>query len=128
VEKVARAGDKISIPPGHPHIDPWNRDGLHDLHIHRGFIPSLGMQVFIETWFGCASDHFNVDHNLELSYLQQAITAKHIGTETYLSNMPVWLQRLGIPFMAAVARMMGYKPYYDQYSPPATRFLPGQKR
>jgi hypothetical protein len=127
-EKVARAGESVIIRAGQKHIDLWNRDGLQELRIRRLFIPSLGMQVFIETWFGCAGDNFHVDGNFELNYLQQAITAKHIDTETYLTNTPVWLQRLVIPFMAAIARARGYKPYYEQYSPPETMFLPSRDR
>lgn len=116
VEKIAQAGDIVIIPAGTDHIDLWNRDGTTDLHIRREFVPSLGIQVFIETWFGCARESKRVDQALELNLIQQSVTASVIRTETYLAGPPIFLQRIGIPIGALIGTLRGYKPFYAEYS------------
>jgi hypothetical protein len=117
VEKTAKPGDIVILPAGIKHVDLWNRDGTVELHVRREFVPSLGIQVFIETWFGLVSDdkHIN-ERTLEMNLIQQSTTARVIRTETYLAGPPIFLQRLGIPFGALIGKLRGYKPYYAKYS------------
>ena len=117
VEKTAKAGDIVILPAGIKHVDLWNRDGDVELHIRREFVPSLGIQVFIETWLGLVTDDKHIDERtLEMNLIQQSVTASVIRTETYLAGPPIFLQRLGIPFGAFIGKLRGYKSYYRKYS------------
>jgi signal peptidase I len=116
VEFLAKQGDTVVIPPGNKHVDLWNRDGKTELHLRRKFIPALGMQTFIETWFGCVRDNRHATRDGNLNLLQTAVTAAHIGTNTWNAWPSETLQRLGVPLLAIAGRLIGYKPYYQEYT------------
>jgi hypothetical protein len=116
IERTAKAGEIVIIPAGNKHVDLWNRDGTTELHLRRKFIPALGMQTFIETWFGCVRENRHATRDGNLNLLQTGITAKHIATDTWNAWPSEALQRLAIPVLALIARLIGYKPYYPEYT------------
>ncbi len=108
---TAHPGDVVEIPRRTLHRNPWNRDG-GELHLLRTVTPPSGAELFYETFYGLARD------GRPLSLLQAALTSHYLDSQTYFfePNIPLPLQRIGIPVLAWLARLRGYRPFYPQYS------------
>jgi mannose-6-phosphate isomerase-like protein (cupin superfamily) len=111
-EREFRTGDRVAIPPGTRHRDPWN-PGDAELHVRGSFDPD---NDFIEGYAG-AYAHLLTEGGLndqeELPLLQILVVARATGGRSYGGSPPVPVQKALLPVMAAVGRMRGYKPSYD---------------
>ena len=111
-EREFRAGDRVEIPPGTRHRDPWNPRG-DELHVRGTFDPD---NDFIET-YAAAYAHLLSEGGLndqeELPLLQILVIAKATNGRSYGASPPVALQKASLPLLAAVGRLRGYKPSYD---------------
>lgn len=109
---TAETGAVVEIRRGTLHRNPWNRDG-GEVRLLRTVTPPSGAELFYETFYGLERD------GKGLNLLQAALTSHYIRSETYFfpPNLPIGVQRVAIPLVALLARLLGYKPYYSQYSP-----------
>jgi quercetin dioxygenase-like cupin family protein len=115
--RTARAGEAVLIVPGTRHVNPWN-DSDDFLHMRVDAWPSLGVEIFFETWYGLVRDRRrgHLNRHWVLNYRQGALTVGSIPTQTYNAFPPVWMQRLAIPFLSLVARAMCFRACYREYS------------
>ncbi len=111
-EREFRKGDRVEIPPGIRHRDPWNSDE-GELHVRATFDPN---NDFIEA-YGAAYAHLLENGGLndqeELPLLQILVIAKATNGRSYGGSPPVAIQKAALPLLAAFGRVRGYRPSYD---------------
>jgi mannose-6-phosphate isomerase-like protein (cupin superfamily) len=110
VKRQARAGELIVVPPGTPHMNPWNESDA-DLHFRHTVCPNLGATQFFETLFRLAQDG-KTNARGEVSLLQVIVIGAALPSQTYQTGVPVAMQRLLIPVLAGIGRWLGYQPRY----------------
>jgi mannose-6-phosphate isomerase-like protein (cupin superfamily) len=111
-EQPFRTGDRVAIDPGTRHRDPWN-PGPADLHVRGIFEPD---NDFIET-YAEAYAHMLTEGGLndqdEFPFLQVVVIVKATNGRSWGGSPSVALQKAGLPLLAAIGRLRGYRPRYD---------------
>ncbi len=114
---IAKPGDKVHIPAGTKHINPWNTSP-ETLQLRLWVTPEMGTETFYETLYGLARDgKLNANH--EMHFWQLIVLADGLSGKTFFTQAPIWLQRTFLPLLAVIGRAMGYKSRYPEYSGPA---------
>jgi len=112
VEKTATVGETVVIPPNTPHINPWNK-GTEPLHLRRMTTPEGGAMLYFVTLFVLVNEGKRIDPSIqEMSAIQLAVVASHIPDKTYVAFLPIWAQKIGLPLLAALGWLLGYRPRY----------------
>lgn len=128
-EWVATKGTKFAVPPGVIH-DVWN-DGDEAVRVLVEIRPALRMERFFETLFGLARDG-KTNRKGRPNPLQFAVLADVFDEEIRIGGVPIRLQRVLLPPLAAVGRRFGYRGMYWKYSQPPKqrkrRFRQRQKK
>jgi hypothetical protein len=107
---VLRAGEELFIPPGVPHIDPYN-DSDKPITIRSLFSPGpVALLGYIRVLGQAIRDgKVNAQQELPLPYLLLMLAQP--DSATFAAGLPVGLQRrVLLPLVAAVARRMGRRP------------------
>lgn len=112
VERVLRAGERVTIPVGVPHHF-WN-SGDEVARALQAFRPALGTQQFFETWFGLARDGKLDDKGMP-SLLQLAVMVPAFACEMRPTRPPWPLLRALSWLLGPVARRRGYRSVYPEY-------------
>lgn len=118
--REARAGDRVVLPPGIPHVHPWNIEDT-PLHVRqtgetlpadpRGIRASIQAQLTI---FGLAAEgRVNADGLPGL--LQLAVLVDEAMPATYLAGPPRWVQRALFGLLGGLGRLAGYRAGYPGY-------------
>jgi mannose-6-phosphate isomerase-like protein (cupin superfamily) len=110
--RTLSAGERLTVPAGTTHRDPYN-EGSETLVFRAEIEPS---PEFI-TRFGEAIismyDRGGLNKQDDLPLLQILVMTKAYDGRSYAAGVPVGLQKLTLPLMAAIGRMRGYRPAYD---------------
>jgi mannose-6-phosphate isomerase-like protein (cupin superfamily) len=106
-ERQAGPGEVVVIPLGAPHVNCWN-PGPEALHLRQSFRPALDAEDFFETLFALARLG-KTSPTGQVNLLQMAVIGSEIESQTYGAGIPVWLQRLGLPVLAGLGRLLGYR-------------------
>ncbi|MBC8172010.1 MAG: cupin domain-containing protein [Anaerolineae bacterium] len=116
VEKTAKTGDRVVIPPGKFHIDPYNQTGSDELHLRRTISPEGGSQLFFTTWFVLAcADSFDLKHpGYQFEPLPIAVLVHMLPAKSYTTDLPVWMQKIAIPVGALVGWLLGKRARYPE--------------
>ena len=104
-------GQQLTVPPRTAHC-LWNAGDV-EAHLVVEFRPGMLKQEFSETTFGLARDgkhHLRGIGNM----LQWAVIAAAYRRETRPLGRPLWL-RLGLPALAPLGRLLGYRAHYRRY-------------
>lgn len=111
VEHDLKPGDVVEVPPGVAHLNPW-RVGEETLHVRQRNTPGLDFDVYFETAFKAAQlGKAKADGTLD--DLHQAVILNQTRSRSYLTDMPVWLQKGLFPLLAALGRLKGYRFRYE---------------
>lgn len=105
VEYDLRPGDKVEVPPGVGHVNPW-RVGEEVLHLRQRNTPGLDFDVYFETPFK-AAQRGKADRTGGIDQLHQAVILNQAQSKSYLTTMPIWVQRIVLPLLAAIGRIRG---------------------
>jgi hypothetical protein len=111
VEGQAHSGDTVIISPGAIHINCWNA-GPDNLQMRHSFRPALGTDIFFETIFALAMNG-KTNAKGEVNLLQLAVIGNAIESQTFNAGIPIPLQRLGLPVLAMIGRLLGYRVQYS---------------
>lgn len=112
VEKTASVGETVVIPPNTPHVNLWN-NSTEPLHLRRMTTPEGGAALYFVTLFALVNEGKRIDTKIqEMSAIQLAVVATHISAKTYVMLMPIWIQKILLPLLAAVGWLLGYRPRY----------------
>ena len=111
-ERQFRTGDRVAIPPGTRHRDPWNPSST-ELHVRGMFEP---VNDFIEGYAEAYVHHLTESGRLtkqdEMPLLQIFVTSKATNGRSYGASPPVGIQKSSLQLMAAIGRLRGYKASY----------------
>jgi len=107
VEGQARAGETVIVPPGAIHINCWN-EGPEALKMRHSFRPGGGADIFFETIFTLAMNG-KTNARGEVNLLQLAVIGNEINSQTFNAGIPISLQRLALPVLAMIGRLLGYR-------------------
>jgi short-subunit dehydrogenase/mannose-6-phosphate isomerase-like protein (cupin superfamily) len=111
VQSTARAGEVIIVPFGAPHQNPWNETD-EELVFRHETRPDLGSEIFFESLFSLAQDG-KTNRNGEVGVIQLMTIGASLESQTYLTNMPISVQRVMIPMLGALGRWLGYPTRYS---------------
>ena len=122
VQQTAAPGDTIVMPPGRPHIHPWNA-GDSELVFHQvtRFVQANTTAVqdvigVFATLFGLAGEGKVGRQGLPKNPLQFAATARALARyDSYDARFPIPMQKLLAATLGRVAEALGYKGVYPQY-------------
>jgi quercetin dioxygenase-like cupin family protein len=106
---VLRAGDEAIVPAGVAH--EWWNSGDEELNAVLEFRPAGRFADFISTYFGLAAAG-QVDDAGMPGRLQSAVTLHEYRDTVVLTAIPTVVRMLGLPFLAAVGRLLGLRPDY----------------
>ena len=110
-EQRLGAGEIMMLPRGVPHTF-WN-EGDEQAHFVVDVRPALNMETFFETLFGLYRDGKTNDAGVP-NLLQAALLAREY--DGFLAGPPIPLQKAGMAVLAPIARLLGYRTRYPQYS------------
>ena len=105
------AGEAAVLPSGIPHA-LWN-DTDDEAHLIMEVRPALDVETALETMFGLAPDGKTNNKGMP-NPLHGALLAREY--DLFLAGPPIPVQRAGMAVLAPIARLLGYRARYRQYS------------
>jgi mannose-6-phosphate isomerase-like protein (cupin superfamily) len=112
-EREFRTGDRVAIPPGTPHRDPWNPNS-GELHVRGTFEPIVDfIEAYAESYVHHLTETGRLNEQDELPILQIFVTSKATNGRSWAGSPPIGIQKAVLPLMAAVGRLRGYRARYD---------------
>lgn len=112
---VARAGDVILVPAGTPHR--FENVGEEAASFTCEVRPALGFESLLATMFALANDGKTNRKGMPNPLRLAVIARAHFDT-VRLPFPPAWMQRIGLAMGAPLGRLVGYRPTYEQATPP----------
>jgi mannose-6-phosphate isomerase-like protein (cupin superfamily) len=106
-----QAGDGVEIAEGTRHQDPYN-EGTEPLVVRWTIEP---VTEFVHGFLNAYAHLLGRDElndQDEFPMLQLFVILRSTGAQSFAADLPVGLQRLTLPLLAAVGRMRGYRPSY----------------
>lgn len=116
-ERVARAGDVVTIPAKVPHS--FSNNGAEVAHYLQEFRPALRIDLFFETLFSLARDGKLDDKGMP-SLLQVAVFLPAFGDELRPTSPPWPLLRGASWLLGPIARLRGYRSVDPEDAEPAS--------
>jgi len=104
------AGQSVVVPAGTPHVW-WNPSAVPARLVVR-FRPALRTGAFFEAFFGLAQDGKTNPRTGEGGLLQMAVVIREFRREIRPASPPLPVQRVLVPVLAAVGRLLGYRANY----------------
>jgi quercetin dioxygenase-like cupin family protein len=109
------AGEEYTVWPGTPHT--WgNGSDDEELVVLAEVRPALQFEEMLETAYGLARDGM-IDESGGGNPLQMALFADEYWETNHLTSPPPLVQKAMVTVLAPVARLLGYRAYYPEYSP-----------
>jgi quercetin dioxygenase-like cupin family protein len=122
-ERSVANGGSVAVPAGTPHI--WWNDSEGEAHLLVEFRPALKTEVFFETVFGLARTGKAREDGLPKSILQMAVLLDSYRDEINPLRIPAPVRTVMVNAVAPVARRLGYRERYPEFSPSP---IPGGSR
>ncbi len=79
--------------------------------MRHSFRPGHGADIFFETIFSLAMNG-KTNAKGEVNLLQLAVIGNEIENQTFNGGIPIQLQRLALPVLALIGRLIGYHARY----------------
>jgi quercetin dioxygenase-like cupin family protein len=112
-ERVVGPGETIVVPVGvrHTESNPGAVpiDGVVELR------PALHTKEMFEAFAGLGSEGKTTPRGAPKNPLQLGATVWHFRHESRATSPPISVQNLVLPPLAALARILGVRPYYDRW-------------
>ena len=99
------AGDTVTIPAGAPH--DFRNVGNDEAHMRGWVEPAHRFEELMETFFALSA-RGQTDETGRPGLLQAAAVLYRLRDEYRVEVVPLWVQRLAFPVLAALARIRGY--------------------
>jgi len=110
--KTLSAGEKITFPKNKPH-NHYNNDDVPLTYIHT-VTPALDFDYLIENLAGLAGD--GKSKNGRYGLVQELVTLKYLDSKSFLSEIPIGIQKVLMNTIAPIGRLFGYRAIYKKYS------------
>ncbi len=108
------AGETIVVPVGVAHSEA-NRGSI-DVEGTVELRPGLQTRQMHEAFAGLAADGKTTARGAPRNPLQLGATLWHFRGESRVSSPPLWVQNLILPPLAALAGLVGVRPYYEHWN------------
>ncbi|MGV3761848.1 cupin domain-containing protein [Parapedobacter sp.] len=108
--RVLSAGERITLPRNKAH-NHYNGHSMPVTYIHT-VAPGLDFDYLIENLVGLAADGKSGGGGL----VQQLVTLRYLDSKSFLSDMPLAVQKALMVAVAPIARLFGYRAIYKKYS------------
>lgn len=105
--RYLKPGERFIIDKGKPH-QWWNESYSEEVHVIFSIEPANNFEVMQEQIFGICNTKG------ELSFLQIMVMAKEY--DMVIAGPPVFVQKILRAVFSPVARILGYRKYYPEYS------------
>lgn len=123
VERVHRKGEAIVAPAGAAHAAA--NVGDEPVRVLVDFRPALRTETAFETLAGLARDGKTNRLGAPENPLRLGVVLNHFRDEIYFTSPPLPVQRVVLGALAAVGRLLGYRPEYPYPCPdPSTEADP----
>jgi quercetin dioxygenase-like cupin family protein len=106
------AGEKMTLARNKPH-NHYNDADLPVSYIH-SVTPALDFDYLVENLIGLAGD--GKSNHGKYGLVQEMVTLKYLDSKTYLSDIPVGIQKGLMYIIAPIGRLLGYRAIYEKYS------------
>jgi quercetin dioxygenase-like cupin family protein len=114
VEATLHPGETAVVSAGQPHV--WWNSGSEEAQVRGQVIPALRTEIFFETFFGLGADAKTNSKGLP-NPLQLAVLMREYKDELRLARPPYVVQALLFVPLALLGRLVGYRGWYQRYSP-----------
>jgi mannose-6-phosphate isomerase-like protein (cupin superfamily) len=112
-ERQFSAGDRVAVSPGTAHRDPWT-PSTAKLHVRGIFEPVNDfIEAYAEAYVHHLSESGRLNDQDEQPLLQIFVTSRATNGRSWAASPAIGIQKAGLPLMAAIGRLRGYKPSYD---------------
>jgi quercetin dioxygenase-like cupin family protein len=111
-ERTAAPGERVSVPIGTPHRDPYNASG-EDLRIRTEFEPVPDFVDGFTAAFGHLLREGRTNENDFPPQLQLFVCLHAFNADSWGVGPPIAVQRMVVPLLAFVGRLRGYRVSYD---------------
>lgn len=127
LERTAKAGERLSIPRGAVHLNPWNA-GSEVLRL-RQFIEldspdRRTLEAFedlFETLFGLAGEG-KIGARGQPRFWQAAVLLRSLQPSSYAAGIPIPLQRGLLALLSGIGRTLGYSSRYARFAVPGEEY------
>lgn len=123
---TAKAGERLSIPPGAVHLNPWNA-GPQVLHLRQSVELDRpdrrtleALEDYFETIFGLARE--GKLSRGQPGFWQAVVLFHSLQPGSYADGIPVPLQRVGFGVLAGAGRLLGYSSRYARFAVPVEEY------
>ena len=113
-ERPLSAGESVEMPPGVPHVHPWNTGPgvlrmTQEVRLHGGDVAgAAAVEDYLVTTFALArAGRTSPDGRPPL--LQVAVSLNAAYPHVYLAGIPRWVQRILFAALAPIGRAAGYR-------------------
>jgi hypothetical protein len=107
-DRELAAGERLEIPQGTPHVDPWNAEEA-DLLVRFRFTP---VPRFVEVYTERAGELIRQDalnKEEEVPILQLFVVLRATDGQSWGAGPPIGMQKALLPLLAALGRLRGYR-------------------
>jgi mannose-6-phosphate isomerase-like protein (cupin superfamily) len=112
-ERVVGAGETIVVPAGVHHSEA-NRGSVEIAGVVE-LRPALLARQFHETLAGLAADGKTTSRGAPRNPLQLGATLWYFRNDSRVTSPPIWVQRVVLPPLSALAKLFGIRPYYPRW-------------
>lgn len=113
-EADAGPGERVVVPPGAAHVNPWNA-GDEDVRLRQRVEPALDFDVVLETLLGLARDG-KLGPGGQVPTLALAALIDGAQSKTYRPGAPPALQDALFKVLRIIGWPLGYRARYRRYS------------
>lgn len=110
--RVLKPGDVLHIPPNQVH-SMWNNSGAPTV-VNWKVRPALNTENLLETVNGLINDGQTNAQGMP-KLLQVVLLARHFASVFRLASPPWGVPNVVFSLLAPLARLCGYRPFYDRY-------------
>ncbi len=110
-----KPGESLTVTKGIPHKF-WNESATDEMEMDVTFVPALNTKTFLEQYYGVANDGRTGPDGTP-DFLQLMTWVNKYGI--FVAGPPLWLQKLLGFLLGGIGRFVGYRNFYEKYSPPS---------
>ena len=105
-------GERLEVPPGVGHVNPYNETDADLRHRHRISAPGRPFAEAFVSALGHHMENGTVNDQGEFSDLQLFVVLHGTRAQSFRTGIPIPLQKAVLPLGAALGRRRGLKPSY----------------
>lgn len=110
--KTLNSGDTFTIDKGLPH-QWWNESASVTAEMTVTFEPALNTEIFLEQFYGLGNNNKTKPDGTPAFLQIMAMTNEY---QIYIAGPPLQIQKIMGFILGGIARLVGFKKFYPEYS------------